>query len=45
MNSEEKLGIVICGGGNGSHASVAHIGSTNKYRVNVYTRKPQEWSN
>lgn len=33
--------LVVCGGGNGSHATVASAGrKTNKFSVNVFTRKP-----
>ncbi|CAD8064999.1 unnamed protein product [Paramecium primaurelia] len=35
--------IVVCGGGNGSHATVASAGRFENIQVNVFTRKPQDW--
>jgi hypothetical protein len=32
--------IVVCGGGNGSHATVASAGRFDNLQVNVFTRKP-----
>jgi len=39
-----RIKIVVCGGGNGSHASVATVGSkTDMFDVCLYTRRPTEW--
>jgi len=35
--------IVVCGGGNGSHVTVASAGRLPSLSVNVFTRKPQDW--
>jgi opine dehydrogenase len=35
--------VTICGGGNGAHAAVAWIGSKSEYKVNLLTRRPQDW--
>ena len=44
METFIKNKIVICGGGNGSHASVSSAGSKpHIFEVCVYTRKPKEW--
>ncbi len=44
MDVFTKNKIVICGGGNGSHASVSSAGSKpHLFEVCVYTRKPKEW--
>ena len=40
---DQKTTIVICGGGNGSHASVACAGRVDSLSVNVFTRRPQDW--
>jgi len=39
----QKTKVVICGGGNGSHASVATIGSKPQFQVHIFTRRPTEW--
>jgi len=35
--------VVICGGGNGAHASVASIGHNPNFEVHVFTRNPSKW--
>jgi len=35
--------ITICGGGNGAHVSAGYLASKG-IRVNVLTRRPQEWA-
>ena len=39
----KRMKIVICGGGNGSHASVATAGSKSQFEVCVFTRRPSDW--
>jgi hypothetical protein len=43
MENNKTIEITICGGGNGSHASAAVIGSNKEFKVNILTRKPQDW--
>ncbi|KAL4510772.1 hypothetical protein ABPG72_004926 [Tetrahymena utriculariae] len=44
MSSGRVIEVTICGGGNGTHASAAVISRTNEFKVNVFTRRPKEWS-
>ncbi|KRX04703.1 6-phosphogluconate dehydrogenase, C-terminal-like [Pseudocohnilembus persalinus] len=43
MNTQEVTQICVCGGGNGSHVTVAQVGSKSNFKVNLYTRKPEQW--
>ena len=40
MENIKSIEITICGGGNGSHASAAVIGSKPGFKINVLTRRP-----
>lgn len=35
--------MVVCGGGNGAHATAGYAGSKSDLVVNVFTRRPTEW--
>lgn len=42
---QKRIKIVVCGGGNGSHATVATTGSKyEQFEVNVFTRRPSDWN-
>jgi hypothetical protein len=44
MNSFPLTKIVVCGGGNGSHATIANAGyKPHMFEIGVFTRKPQDW--
>ena len=44
MPKNKKTVVCLCGGGTGTHILAGTIGSNENFIVNVFTRKPEEWT-
>ena len=45
MSKNKKPVVCLCGGGTGTHILAGTIGSKENFIVNVFTRKPEKWTN
>jgi len=41
----KNVQVTICGGGNGAHTSAGYLASKPGVTVNVFTRRPDQWTN
>jgi len=44
MENQQKIGVCLVSGSNGTHMNVAQIGHKAEYFVNIFTRRPEEFS-
>ncbi len=45
MSKNKKTVVCLCGGGTGTHILAGTIGAKENFIVNVFTRKPEKWTN